>query len=241
MSAKSSILSLIAIVVLTALFTSSQGASRSASIPDRERKVVEAAIEQFIIRGRPLVQTASHVRVYQPGTPILVSEQTWSAATTSEIKIPPGQEEAFRDYRERNRETGSWDRPPSLTVTSEFAPPLFTSMADYWNQLSRAYPAATGVLTPSRPGFSADGQSAWVKIHINTGSGTSPRMDWWVHLRKAETGWSMLETLTLTDDDHHFARLPSTISQRDGLLWKYGAEGSYEERVAGRRLVEAGK
>lgn len=250
MSHKSSLLSLTAIVVLSALLTAfsptadHRVAARehsetpaAASIPENELTVAEAAIEQFIIRGRPLVQTASHVWEYRAGTPILVSEETWGQATTSGIKLPLGQEEAFRDYVDRNRETGTWDRAPSLTVPSEFAPPCLTSLAEYWNLLLRAHPGATGVLTISRPGFSANGQTAWIQIHVNTGPGTAPRLTWWVHLRKNTSGWSLVEAHTLTDLDRYFSHLPKTIPRDGAPLWKLWPEGSYEERLARKRLA----
>jgi len=250
-SHKSSLLTVIAIIIFSSLLPafSPTGAHREASqqhsesqsaalIPKNEQTVAEAAIEQFIIRGRPLVQTASHVWAYHAGTPILVSQETWENATTSGINIPREQEEAFKDYVERNQTAGRWGRPPSLTVPSEFAPPCLTCLAEYWNQLLSSHPGATGVLTVSRPGFSADGQTAWIQIHINTGSGTSPRMTWWVHLHQAATGWSVLEAKTLTADDRHFAQLPRIIPRQGGLLWELGAAGSYEERISNRRLVE---
>jgi hypothetical protein len=87
----------------------SQGPSETpvaTQIPDNERIVAEAAIEQFIIRGRPLVQTVSHVWYYRAGTPILVDQKTWRNATTSGIRISRGQEEAFRDYFDRNQQPG---------------------------------------------------------------------------------------------------------------------------------------
>lgn len=212
--------------------------SKSAAlIPENEQTVAAEAIEHFVIRGRPLVQTASHVWAYRAGTPILVWQETWENATTSGVNIPRGQEEAFRDYVERNQTAGRWDRPPSVTLPSEFAPPCLTCLAEYWNQLHCAYPGFTGVLTISRPGFSADGQTAWIQIHINTGSGTSPRMTWWVHLHQAATGWSVLEAKTLTSDDRYFSHLPKSIPVDGGLLWKLGARGSYEERLACKRLV----
>ncbi len=127
MTQKSSLLSLTAVIVLSALLTAFSPTSHTpaavAAIPQNERAVAEAAIDQFIVHGRPYVQAADYVWEYPAGAPVLVSEPTWGEDTTAGIKIAPGQAAAFTDYVDRNRRPRIWECAPVLTVSSEVAPP----------------------------------------------------------------------------------------------------------------------
>jgi len=232
----SGLFTLTAVIVLSALLVrmepapeiESPGQEQAIRIPEDERKVAEAAIEQFILHGRPLVKTASYIWPYYAGSPILVSRETWSETAAS---FPQGQEEAFRAYADRNRQTGYWDRPPNLTVPCEFAPPVVSSLSGYWNQLMQVHPGASGVLTLSRPGFSADGRSAWIPIHINTGPGTAARLTWWTRLKRVGSSWSLVEARTLTDYDRYFAQLPKNIPPKGGHLAKLVPEYARERAL----------
>lgn len=185
-------------------------------IPEVEQRVASDAVDQFIVRGRPRVMTGWQVFDYSAGRPVLVERE--SCASPSSSVIPRGQEDAFGDFQRRNRRPAVWDRPPEPGIPCAFAPPVGSSLCDYWNGLSRDQPGGTGVLTVTRPGFSADGRTAWIRVHINTGPGTSPRLDWWVHLRRGASGWSMQEARTLTELDRWLARLPEKLSRRGASL-----------------------
>ena len=141
-----------------------------AANPEKELELAEAAIEQFILRGKPVVRSITRTQKDRPGRPILIARETRG---------------------ENYRLDGYWGRSPSLTVPCQFAPPLQGSLANYWNGIRNENPEATGILSFSRPGYSNDGQSAWIFLRIDTGSGTSPRMDFMLQFRRLHEHWSL--------------------------------------------------
>lgn len=186
-------------------------------VPDTEWRLAGDAVEQFIVEGRPRVLSSSRVFDYPPGSPILVCQES-SGNASLPTSIPAGQEDAFRDYRRRNATSAEWSRPFKTRPPCAFAPPLRGSLCDYYNGIQRTLPQAGGVLKVSRPGFSADGQTAWISIHIDTGPGTAPRLSWWVKLHRQAARWVMEEACTFTEYDEFLARLPATLPRQGASL-----------------------